>query len=129
MINKVIIEGWTNNITEKRTQNGKPVATGTISTPRSKDEATGKWTYDYISFTAYDAEAELLLTVGDKVKVVMVGKWRHDSVKDETTGQWKNYDKVIVEAVACENIFPQKDEPKDEIPAYTLDISSDELPF
>lgn len=133
MINKVIIEGWTNNLQERRTQDGKPVCTGSISTPRSKDEATGKWTYDYINFTAYEQEAELLNSIGDKVKVIIVGKWRHDSVKDETTGMWKNYDKCVVEAVACENIFPKADTAPVETtatqPVFTLDIASDDLPF
>jgi len=60
MINKVIIEGWINNLSPKRTQDDKPVATGQISTPRSKDEQTGKWIYEYINFTAYETEAEFL---------------------------------------------------------------------
>lgn len=133
MINKVIIEGWTNSLQERRTQDGKPVITGTISTPRNKDEATGKWTYDYINFTAYDEEASLLQTIGDKQKVIIVGRWRHDSVKDETTGSWKNYDKAIVEAVACENLYPvlNTETPQETAtePSFTLDIRSDDLPF
>ena len=133
MINKVIIEGWINNLAPKRTQDGKPVATGQISTPRSKDEQTGKWIYEYISFSAYEQEAEFLLALGNKAKVVMVGRWRHDSVQDPTTLVWKNYDKMVVEAVACENLpvnAPQETYEEIATPDdYTLDIKSDDLPF
>lgn len=133
MINKVIIEGWINNLQPKRTQDGKPVAVGQISTPRSKDEQTGKWIYDYINFTAYESEAEFLLALGNKAKVVMVGRWRHDSVQDPSTLVWKNYDKLIAEAVASENLAPEPQEtvyseiatPDD----ITLNVNSDDLPF
>lgn len=133
MINKVIIEGWINNLSPKRTQDGKAVAVGQISTPRNKDEQTGKWIYDYINFTAYETEAEFLLALGNKAKVVMVGKWRHDSLQDPATLVWKNYDKLIVEAVATENVPTAEQEtvyneiatPDD----YVLNVTSDDLPF
>ena len=131
MINNVIIEGWLNNIQAKKTGNGKSATTGTISTPRSKDEQTGKWTYDYINFTAYEAEADFLQSIGDKAKVILVGRWRHDSVQDPVTQAWKNYDKLLVSAVAFEGMPTVQQEKVEEAkePAFSLEINTDELPF
>lgn len=135
MINNVIIEGWLNNIQARKTGNGKSATTGTISTPRSKDQQTGKWTYDYISFTAYEAEADFLQALGDKAKVILVGRWRHDSVQDPNTKVWKNYDKLLVSAVAFEgnntvaNNSAEKENADSNFTPPDFDINFEELPF
>ena len=134
MINNVIIEGWINNTKTYKTSNGKTATTGTISTPRGKDDKTGKWIYDYINFTAYEAEAEFLQSLGDKAKVILVGRWRHDSVQDPVTQAWKNYDKLLVGAVAfegkTEDLVQAELETKDDYkPSFSLEINTDELPF
>lgn len=137
MINKAIIVGrLTKNVEIRKTNSGKSTASFTVAVDKpNKKNITDGNTADFIPCVAWNQGAELLAQYcGKGSQIGVEGRINTRNYDDPTTGKKVYVTEVVVDSITFLDSKPTVNpaatpEEIPEAPPFTLDITSDDLPF
>ena len=137
MINRVVLVGrLTKNVEIRKTTSGKSTVSFTLAVDKpNKKNITDGNTADFIPCVAWNQGAELLAQYcGKGSQIGVEGRINTRNYDDAITGKKVYVTEVVVDSITFLDSKQQTsatpaEEAIPEAPSYTLDISSDDLPF